>query len=111
VSICGYAFLGIAACFRVALRNDLRMSVPYKTGGPVTLSEAQILELHQKLRDMRHDVNGKLTNIVAAAELIRLRPESMEERLKLLLDQPIKAAAQIAEFSTAFEEAFGLKRL
>jgi hypothetical protein len=94
----------------VALRNDLKMSVPYKTNGSVTLSEAQILELHQKLRDMRHDVNGKLANIMAAAELIRLRPESMEERLKLLLDQPIKAADQLAEFSRTFEEAFGLTR-
>jgi hypothetical protein len=86
------------------------MSVPYKTNGSVTLSEAQILELHQKLRDMRHDVNGKLTNIMAAAELIRMRPESTEERLKLLLDQPLKAADHLAEFSRAFEEAFGLRR-
>jgi hypothetical protein len=86
------------------------MSVPYKTGGPVTLTEAQILELHQKLRDMRHDVNGRLANIVAAAELIRLRPESTAERLKLLLDQPMKAADSLAQFSREFEEAFQLKR-
>lgn len=86
------------------------MSVPYKTGGPVTLDEAQILELHRKLRDMRHDVNGRLANIVAAAELIRLRPESTEERLKLLLDQPLKAADSLAEFSRVFEDAFHLKR-
>ena len=76
----------------------------------MTLSEAQILELHQKLRDMRHDVNGRLANIVAAAELIRLRPESTEERLKLLLDQPMKAADSLAEFSRLFEVAFSLKR-
>jgi hypothetical protein len=76
----------------------------------VTLSEEQILALHAKLRDMRHDVNGRLANIVAAAELIRLRPESAEERLKLLLDQPMKAADCIAEFSRAFEGAFGLAR-
>jgi hypothetical protein len=74
------------------------------------LSEAQILELHQKLRDMRHDVNGRLANIVAAAELIRMRPESMEERLKLLVEQPMKASDSIAEFSRTFENAFGLKR-
>jgi hypothetical protein len=76
----------------------------------MTLTEAQILELHQKLRDMRHDVNGRLANIVAAAELIRLRPESIEERLKLLLDQPLKAADCLAEFSRVFEETFQLKR-
>jgi hypothetical protein len=85
------------------------MSALYKASGPVTLSEAQILELHQKLRDMRHDVNGRLANIVAAAELIRMRPASAEERIKLLLDQPLKAADTVADFCRAFEAAFGVK--
>jgi hypothetical protein len=98
------------ACFRAGFRDDLGMAVPYKTNGPVTLSEEQILALHQKLRDMRHDINGRLANIVAAAELIRLRPESTEERLKLLLEQPLKAADMLADFSREFEEAFHLKR-
>ena len=86
------------------------MSASYKPEGPVTLSEAQILALHQSLRDMRHDVNGRLAIIVAAAELIRLRPETTEERLKQLLDQPHKAAETITEFSRLFEGALGLKR-
>jgi hypothetical protein len=90
--------------------NDLGMSAPYKTSGPVTLSEEQILALHQKLRDLRHDVNGRLANIVAAAELIRMRPASAEERLKMLLDQPLKVADCIGEFSKTFESAFGLTR-
>ena len=68
------------------------------------------MALHEKLRTMRHDVNGRLANIVAAAELMRLRPETAEERLKMLLDQPHKAAASIAEFSREFEAMFGLKR-
>jgi phosphoenolpyruvate carboxylase len=86
------------------------MSAPYKTSGPVTLTEEQIIALHQKLRDMRHDVNGRLANIVAAAELIRLRPTTIEDRLKLLLDQPLKAADSIAQFSREFEETMQLKR-
>ena len=87
------------------------MSANYKPGGPVTLNEQEILALHQKLRDMRHDVNGRLANIVAAAELMRLRPDqSAAERLQMLLDQPHKAAESIAEFSRAFEASFGLKR-
>ena len=86
------------------------MSANYRTGGPVTLTEEQILVLHQKLRTMRHDVNGRLANIVAAAELMRMRPESTAERLKLLLEQPHKAADSIAEFSQEFEVLFGLKR-
>ncbi|HEY5346464.1 MAG TPA: hypothetical protein VIK62_08990 [Verrucomicrobiae bacterium] len=87
------------------------MSADYKTGGSVTLTEEEILALHQKLRDMRHDVNGRLANIVAAAELMRLRPDqSVAERLKLLLEQPHKAAESVAEFSRAFEGALGLTR-
>ena len=76
----------------------------------MTLSEAQILALHQKLRDMRHDVNGRLANIVAAAELMRLRPETAAARIPLLLDQPHRAAESIAAFSQEFEAVLGLKR-
>ena len=61
------------------------MTGRFKTNGPVSLSEDQILALHEKLRVMRHDVNGRLANMVAAAELIRMRPESTAERLQLLL--------------------------
>ena len=87
------------------------MSADYKSNGPVTLTEAEILALHQKLREMRHDVNGRLANIVAAAELMRLRPDqSVAERLKLLLEQPHKAAESISDFSRAFEGALGLVR-
>lgn len=74
------------------------------------MTEDQIVTLHEKLRTMRHDVNGRLANIVAAAELMRLRPESAAERLKMLLDQPQKAAEAIAEFSREFEVLFKLTR-
>jgi|GEM_PF-816940 len=87
------------------------MPSDYKTGGPVTLTEAQILELHRKLRDMRHDVNGRLAHITAAAELIRMRPEqSREERLQILLDESFKAKDIIAAYSREFETIFGLTR-
>ena len=86
------------------------MSASYKTEGPVTLTEEQIIALHQKLRDVRHDVNGQLTNIIACAELIRLRPESTEERLKTLLEQPHKIAKLIEGFSSDFEKYLRLQR-
>ncbi len=87
------------------------MSGEYKSSGSVTLTEEQILVLHQKLRDMRHDVNGRLANIVAAAELMRLRPDqSPEDRLRLLLEQPHKASETISEFSRVFEGALGVQR-
>ncbi len=85
------------------------MSGNYKITGTVALTEDQILALHRRLREMRHDVNGKLANIAAAAELMRLRPETTEERIKILLEQPHQAAQTIANFSRDFETAFGLK--
>jgi hypothetical protein len=84
------------------------MSASYKLHGPVTLTEEQVFALHRRLRDMRHDVNGRLANIVAAAELIRLRPDAMEDKLRILLDQPHHAADAIGHFSRDFETAFGL---
>lgn len=84
------------------------MSGSYKPTGPVTLTEEQILALHRRLRDMRHDVNGRLANIAAAAELMRMRPDTAGERLKVLLEQPHHAAESIAHFSRDFENAFGL---
>jgi hypothetical protein len=84
------------------------MSASYKLNGPVTLTEDQILALHRRLRDMRHDVNGKLANMAAAAELMRMRPETAAERIKILLEQPHQAAEAIAHFSRDFETAFGL---
>jgi hypothetical protein len=100
-----------AACFRAEFRNDLSMSSSsVKPNGPVTLNEEQIMALHGELRKMRHDVNGRLANIAAAAELMRLRPESSAERLQLLLEQPHKAAESIGEFSRQFEQMLGLFR-
>ena len=87
------------------------MPSDYKTGGSVTLTEAQILELHQKLRAMRHDVNGRLANIIAASELIRMRPDqSRVERLQMLQDESFKAKDLITQYSQEFETAFGLSR-
>lgn len=86
------------------------MSGRYKLNGPVSLSETQIKALHDKLRVMRHDVNGRLANIVAAAELVRLRPETAADRLQILLEQPHRAAEAITEFSRAFEETLGLRQ-
>jgi hypothetical protein len=87
------------------------MTLSYKANGPVTLTEEQITTLHNELRTMRHDVNGRLANIVAAAELIRLRPETTAERLRVLLQQPHKAAESIAKFSHDFEKLLGLLRV
>jgi hypothetical protein len=84
------------------------VSVSYKSDGPVTLTGEQVQVLHQQLRDMRHDVNGRLTNIVVAAELVRRHPEAAAEPLKLLQQEPVRVAETLAQFSREFESAFHL---
>ena len=77
---------------------------------PVTLSVEEIRELNQKLSAMRHDVNGKLTHISLAVELLRLKPNDHERWLKAMGEQPQKIVADIAQFSRDLEAALHISR-
>jgi hypothetical protein len=77
---------------------------------PVTLSPEQIETLNQKLSDMRHDVNNFLSLVVAAAELIRHKPEMTERMTNTVAEQPPKIIKAITQFSKEFEETFGITR-
>jgi hypothetical protein len=76
------------------------MSLPTE---PVTLSAEQVAELNQKLVTMRHDVNNNLSLMMAAAELVRRRPESAERMWKTLTEQPHKIADCVGQFTREFE--------
>ena len=77
---------------------------------PVTLSVEQIGELNRKLSLMRHDVNGKLTQISLAVELLRLQPGGGERWLGMLAEQPQKIVTEIAQFSRDFEALLQITR-
>jgi hypothetical protein len=77
---------------------------------PVTLSVEQIGELNRKLSMMRHDVNGKLTQISLAVELLRMQPDGGERWLTMMGEQPQKIVAEIAQFSRDFEAALRITR-
>ena len=77
---------------------------------PVTLSVEQIDELNKELSRLRHDINGDLALIVAAAELIKLNPSSAERMLATLLEQPTKIRERTDKFSAQFEKQFGITR-
>ena len=77
---------------------------------PVTLSVEQVVELNKKLSVMRHDINGDLALIVAAAELIKLNPSTAERMLTTLLEQPTKIRERADQFSKTFEAMLGIKR-
>ena len=77
---------------------------------PVTLTPEQISELNKKLSTLRHDINGDLALIVAAAELIKLNPSAAERMLATLLEQPAKIRDRADKFSAEFERTLGIVR-
>ncbi len=79
------------------------MNVPT---GPVTLTPEQIVELNQRLSTLRHDVNNHLSLILAAAELIRAKPQAAERMVATLLEQPRK----ISEAMQKFEQTLAIRR-
>ena len=81
---------------------------PSGTAAPVTLTQQQITELNQQLSALRHDVNNHLSLMMAAAELIRRKPEAVERMLPTLTAQPAAITEVIKSFSTSFEAALGV---
>jgi hypothetical protein len=77
---------------------------------PVTLSVEQIADLNRKLSMLRHDVNGKLTQISLAVELLRLQPDGGERWLGMMAEQPHKIVAELAQFSRDLEAALHITR-
>jgi uncharacterized membrane protein YccC len=77
---------------------------------PVTLTAQQVADLNSRLSAMRHDINNRLSLVVAAVELTRLRPDTAERMLRTLFEQPPKIAEALAEFSAEFERSFGITR-
>jgi aspartokinase len=77
---------------------------------PVNLSADEVSELNQKLCTLRHDINNHLSLIIAAAELIRHKPQMAERMMETLCEQPPKISAAMAKFSSEFEQTFGIAR-
>jgi len=83
------------------------MSLPSQ---PVTLNSEQIGELNKKLATLRHDVNNNLALVIAAAEIIRRKPESAERMWPGLTEKPHKIAEAVTQFSCELEKALGITR-
>lgn len=74
---------------------------------PLNLTVEQVEALNKRLSSLRHDINGDLALIVASAELIKLSPASIPQRVKTLLEQPDKIRKKMDEFSADLERIFG----
>jgi len=77
---------------------------------PATLTSEQIDELNRQLSTMRHDVNNYLSLIMAATELIRRKPDTLERISHTLVEQPARISDAIIKFSASFETALGIKK-
>ncbi len=77
---------------------------------PATLTPEQITELNGKLSHMRHEINNQLSLIVAALELIRMKPDMRDRMLNTVSEQPPKIINELQKFSADFEKAFGITR-
>jgi hypothetical protein len=77
---------------------------------PLTLSVEQIDELNKKLSATRHDINNQLSMMMAAAELVRMKPEMAPRMAEKLMAQPARITELIKKFSAEFERALGITR-
>jgi hypothetical protein len=71
---------------------------------PVTLTPQQVAEFSKRLSDLRHNINNNLSLIVAAAELIRFKPDAAVQLAGTLAEQPPKIMEELKKFSAEFEK-------
>jgi len=77
---------------------------------PVTLSVQDVEQLNKKLSTMRHDINNHLSLIVAATELIKLKPEMAARMCTTLGEQPPKISSELVKFSAEFERVLNITK-
>jgi hypothetical protein len=73
----------------------------------VALTTEHVAELHGHLGRMRHNVNNHLALIIAAAELLRRKPEMSARVIETLSTQPDKIVEELQKFAAQFEAVFG----
>ena len=74
------------------------------SGGPLTLTSGEVAALYDKLRMARHNINNSLSMIIAAAELVKLKPDAAPRLVDQILEQPDKIMAELTQFGLDFEE-------
>ena len=78
---------------------------------PVTLAVRQIDQLNQQLANLRHDVNNHLSLMLAAAEVIRRKPEAAARMSATFEEQPRKVTDAMQRFSAEFEKSFDIRKV
>jgi hypothetical protein len=76
---------------------------------PVQLEVSQLDELNRHLSSFRHDVNGSLSLMVAAMELIRYSPDAARRMAATINEQPPRIAGKTHEFILECERVIGVR--
>jgi hypothetical protein len=83
------------------------MGLPDKA---VTLAPDQIADFNRRLGMLRHNINNHLALVVAAAELIRRKPEMADRLVENILQQPERITVEMRAFSDEIEAMLGITR-
>lgn len=83
------------------------MGLPTQT---VTFNPDQVAELNRMLADARHAINNHLTVITTAIELIRRDPSAAARLVQTMTGRPELIRKEMLQFSSAYEQAFGIPR-
>jgi hypothetical protein len=70
---------------------------------PLTLTSEEVSELYHKLRAARHSINNSLSLIIAAAELVKLKPDAASRLIDQILSQPDRIVGELSQFGLEFE--------
>ena len=76
---------------------------------PVCLTPNQVARLNERLAELRHGINNRLTKIVAAAEILQRKPELISVFAPQLIAEPQHISEDVVAFSRLLEEALGLR--
>lgn len=76
----------------------------------VTPTPAEVDALNKKLSENRHNINNSLSLVVAAVELIKIKPDMAARMLETLGKQPDKIVEEIRAFSGKFEKVLHITR-
>ncbi|HEY9173152.1 MAG TPA: hypothetical protein VI136_12780 [Verrucomicrobiae bacterium] len=69
---------------------------------PVRLTVAQMEELNESLANMRHDINGQSSVVLAALELLKLRPGDRARHVARLVGVPVRMQTIMDDFCGKF---------
>lgn len=74
----------------------------------LTLTAEEVSALKDELRVARHNINNSLSLIIAAAELVKLKPDAASRLVDQILAQPDRIMLELSQFGKNFEASLRL---